>query len=134
LDEFENDQTGILLATQMSLKSSVNIPACNKVIVESLQWNIPKIEQFYFRFIRYDSQKNVDVYFVNYEDTIEMNLLALLMAKERLNDYIKTLEFKENEEMFGNYGIDINILDSLISREKDHEGKMVLKWGDGALV
>ncbi|MCM3130162.1 MULTISPECIES: SNF2-related protein [unclassified Paenibacillus] len=46
IEEYETSQNGILISTQQSLKSSVNIPSCNKVIVESLQWNIPKLEQF----------------------------------------------------------------------------------------
>lgn len=133
IKEFEDSNNGILICTQQSLKSSVNIPSCSKVIIESLQWNIPKIEQFYFRFIRFDSTDHTNVYFINYEGTIEMNLMALLMAKERLNDYIKTLEFKEQNEIFEDFGIDLSILDSLMEKEKDSEGKMVLKWGTGNL-
>ena len=56
LDCFEATDDGILVCTQQSLKSSANIPSCNDVILESLQWNIPKMEQFYFRFIRLDSK------------------------------------------------------------------------------
>lgn len=134
LKEFEKSENGILVCTQMSLKSSLNIPYCSKVIIESLQWNIPKIEQFYFRFIRFDSIKHTDVYFINYENTIEMNLMALLMAKERLNDYIKTLDFKEQSEIFDEYGVDLDILNSLMTRDKDEDGKLQLKWGDGSLV
>jgi len=46
INEFEASDNGILISTQQSLKSSVNIPTCNKIIVESLQWNIPKLEQY----------------------------------------------------------------------------------------
>jgi len=46
IKDFEASTNGILISTQQSLKSSVNIPSCNKVIVESLQWNIPKLEQY----------------------------------------------------------------------------------------
>ena len=62
---------GILICTQQSLSSSVNIPTCNDVILESLQWNIPKMEQFYFRFIRLDSKEMKDVHYVTYEDSVE---------------------------------------------------------------
>ena len=37
--EFDSTINGILICTQQSLSSSVNIPACNQVILESLQWN-----------------------------------------------------------------------------------------------
>jgi len=129
---FEETTNGILVSTQQSLKSSVNIPTCDLVIVESLQWNIPKIEQWYFRFIRYNSLNKTKVVFVNYEGTIETNLLALLMAKERLNDYVKTLDYKENSDIYSEYDIDLDILNSLISKQKDDDGKVMIKWGEGA--
>jgi len=134
LKEFEATENGILVCTQQSLKSSVNIPSCDKVIVESLQWNIPKIEQFYFRFIRYNSKNKTQVYFVNYEGTIEVNLLALLMAKERLNDYVKTLEYKEDSDIYDEYDIDLDILNGLITKQKDEDGKVQINWGEAQVV
>ena len=131
---FEATTNGILVSTQQSLKSSVNIPTSDLVIVESLQWNIPKIEQWYFRFIRYNSVNKTKVVFVNYGGTIETNLLALLMAKERLNDYVKTLDYKENSAIYTEYDIDLDILNSLISKQKDEDGKVMIKWGEGASI
>jgi hypothetical protein len=127
---FEDTENGILVCTQQSLKSSLNIPSCNLVLIESLQWNIPKIEQFYFRFIRYDSEQRTKVIFINYENTIEVNLLALLMAKERLNDFVKTKEYKMESEVFDEFGIDIDILEQLITKEKDENGKLKISWGE----
>lgn len=128
--DFEDTRNGILICTQMSLKSSINIPSCNLVVIESLQWNIPKIEQFYFRFIRYDSADRTRVVFLNYENTIEVNLLALLMAKERLNDFVKTREYKENSEVFDEFGIDMDILNQLMGRETDEKGKSKITMRD----
>jgi len=130
ISEFEQTKNGILISTQQSLKKSVNIPTCDKVIIESLQWNIPKISQYYFRFIRFDSQNFKEVHFVSYDHTIEQNLLALLMVKERINEYIKTLEFKERQEIFEEYGIDIDILENIIEKERDEEGHVRLTWGN----
>lgn len=129
LDQFRHSINGILVCTQQSLKSSVNIPYCNKCIIESLQWNIPKISQFYFRFIRFDSKRHTEVHFVNYENTIEINLLALLMAKEKLNDFIKTTNQTSSAAIYHEFGIDLNILDMLIQKDKDADGKLVLRWG-----
>lgn len=129
IEWFQASNSGILICTQQSLKSSVNIPKCNLVFIESLQWNIPTIEQFYFRFIRYDSPGITTVKFFNYHETIEANLLALLMAKEKLNDFIKTLVYRENEDMYGEYGIDMNILNLLISKGQDEDGHVQLNWG-----
>ena len=126
--KFEDTDNGLMVCTQQSLKSSLNIPSCNRVIIESLQWNIPKIEQFYFRFIRYDSTDKTEVTFVNYENTIEVNLLALLMSKERINDFVKTKEYKEESEVFEEFGIDMDILEQLITKDKDENGKMKIVW------
>jgi predicted RNA methylase len=129
LEQFRLSYNGILVCMQQSLKSSVNIPYCNKCIIESLQWNIPKISQFYFRFIRFDSKRHTQVHFVNYENTIELNLLALLMAKEKLNDFIKTTNETTTSAIYEEFGIDLNILEMLIQKEKDADGKLVLRWG-----
>jgi len=134
IDEFEETENGILISTQQSLKSSVNIPTCNKVIIESLQWNVPKISQYYFRFIRFNSKDKKEVHFVTYEDTIEQNLLALLMTKERINDFIKTLDHKEKSEVFNEYGIDLDILNHIIQKEEDEEGRTKLNWGSQRVV
>lgn len=133
LEEFRLSENGILVCTQQSLKSSVNIPYCNKCIIESLQWNIPKISQFYFRFIRFDSERHTQVHFVNYKNTIEINLLALLMAKEKLNDFIKTTNEKTSAAIYEQFGIDLNILDMLITKDWDDEGHLTLRWGNQVL-
>ncbi|HVI44594.1 MAG TPA: N-6 DNA methylase [Chitinophaga sp.] len=129
LESFKSSGNGILVCTQQSLKSSVNIPFCNKCIIESLQWNIPKISQFYFRFIRFDSPFPTQVHFVNYENTIELNLLALLMAKEKLNSFVKTLAEQDRADIYEAYDIDMGILDMLVQKEYDAEGRMSLSWG-----
>ncbi|MBS1918267.1 MAG: N-6 DNA methylase [Bacteroidetes bacterium] len=129
LEQFKNSFNGILVCTQQALKSSVNIPYCNKCVIESLQWNIPKISQFYFRFIRFDSKRHTQVHFVNYQNTIELNLLALLMAKEKLNDFIKTTNETTTTAIYEEFGVDLNILDMLIEKDTDADGKLVLRWG-----
>lgn len=127
--EFDSTINGILICTQQSLSSSVNIPACNQVILESLQWNIPRMEQFYFRFIRLDSKEMKDVHYVTYEDSVEQNLMALVLTKERLNEFIKTGEVKEQSEIFEEFDITMSVIDSLLVRTQDHEGKIHISWG-----
>lgn len=127
--EFDSTINGILICTQQSLSSSVNIPACNQVILESLQWNIPRMEQFYFRFIRLDSKEMKDVHYVTYEDSVEQNLMALVLTKERLNEFIKTGEVKEQSEIFEEFDITMSVIDSLLVRTQDSEGKIHISWG-----
>ena len=127
--EFDSTINGILICTQQSLSSSVNIPACNQVILESLQWNIPRMKQFYFRFIRLDSKEMKDVHYVTYEDSVEQNLMALVLTKERLNEFIKTGEVKEQSEIFEEFDITMSVIDSLLVRTQDREGKIHISWG-----
>jgi hypothetical protein len=129
IQKFEASSNGVLVCTQQSLKSSANIPSCNDVILESLQWNIPKIEQFYFRFIRLDSKDKTRVHFITYEDSIEQNLMALVLTKERLNEFVKTGEVKEQSDIYGEFDISQSIIDSLLKREQDNEGKFYICWG-----
>ena len=129
VSEFDSTINGVLVCTQQSLSSSVNIPECNCIILESLQWNIPKMEQFYFRFIRLDSRNKKKVHFVTYEDSVEQNLMALVLTKERLNEFIKSGEVKEQSEIFDDFDISMSVIDSLLRRDTDSEGKIRISWG-----
>ena len=129
LDKFEKTTNGILVCTQQSLKSSANVPSCEDVILESLQWNIPRMEQFYFRFIRLDSVGKRRVYYLTYEDSIEQNLMALILTKERLNEFIKIGEVKDEADIFEEFDIDPSIINSLFKREQDENGKFRISWG-----
>ena len=130
IKEFESTSNGILVSTQASLSESVNIPTVDNCIVEAIQWNIPKIFQYAFRFIRYNSKNFKRIIFVTCENTIEQNLLGLLMAKERLNEYIKTLVFSDKEDIFKKFNLDVRLLDDAMEKEVDQEtGKVRLTWG-----
>ena len=129
VSDFDATINGVLICTQQSLSSSVNIPSCNDVILESLQWNIPNMEQYYFRFIRLDSRDLKNVHFITYRDSIEQNLMALVLTKERLNEFIKTGEIKEQSEIFEEFDITMSVIESLLIREQDHEGNIHISWG-----
>ena len=130
LDKFEKTTNGILICTQQSLKSSANVPSCEDVILESLQWNIPRMEQFYFRFIRLDSVGKRRVYYLTYEDSIEQNLMALVLTKERLNEFIKAGAVKDETDIFEEFDIDPSVINSLFRREQDENGKFQISWGE----
>lgn len=129
ITEFQQSGNGILLSTQQSLSSSVNIPACNEVIVEALQWNIPRMEQYYMRFIRFDSTEFKHVHLVSYTDTIEQNILALLMAKEKLNEFIKSGSIHDDEKIFAEFGISTDLFENLMQKQYNEDGTLLLTWG-----
>lgn len=126
--QLQKTTNGILISTQQSLSSSMNIGFVNKVIIPELSWNDASMSQYYFRFIRYTSTEWKQVYFLTYENSIESNLLGLILAKERLNLYMKNQEL-EDEELYEKYGVDFNLLDMLMTKEKDSEGKVRINWG-----
>lgn len=129
LDKFEATKNGILVCTQQSLESSANVPSCEDIIIESLQWNIPLMEQFYFRFIRLDSVGKRRVYYLTYEQSIEMNLMALVLTKERLNEFIKSGDVMEESDIFKQFDVSPDIIGTLFTREQDDQGKFQIRWG-----
>ena len=128
IDRFDRTTDGILVCTQQALKSSVNIPSCDDIILESLQWNIPRMEQFYFRFIRLDSEQKKRVHFVTYDESIEQNLLALVTTKERLNEFIKLGEIREESEIFEEFDLTPSLIEKLLTRQRDDDGKLYVSW------
>ncbi len=130
IQAFEKTKNGILVSTQQSLKSSVSIPTCDKVFIESLMWNLPKIAQYYMRFIRFNSViENKKIIFFCYENSIEMNLLALLMDKQRLNEFIKTFSFSDRNSIFKAYGIDFGLIDMIMEKVVEDK-KVKISWGN----
>ncbi|MGG1650454.1 helicase-related protein [Paenibacillus sp. NRS-1775] len=129
IKSFESTSNGILVSTQQSLSESVNIPSCDVVILEGLQYNIANIMQYIGRFTRLNSANKTTVHFVTYADTLEQNILALLMAKQRINEFVKNLEYKENADIFGEFGISLDVFNSLITKTYDEKGSVQLTWG-----
>lgn len=128
ISELELSKNGILLSTQQSLSSSVNINFVNKCIITSSAWNYSTLSQYYFRFIRYNSTEHKDIYFVTYENSLECNLLGLLLAKEKLVRFMKNDEIND-EELKEEFGVDFNLIEMLLTKEKDETGYTRINWG-----
>jgi len=133
IKQLQNTTDGILISTQQSLSSSMNIGFVNKVVIPELSWNDASMSQYYFRFIRYTSTEWKQVYFLTYENSIESNLLSLILAKERLNLFMKNQELEE-DEIYEKYGVDFNLLDMLMTKERDLEGKVRINWGKQNII
>ena len=56
--------------------------------------------------------------------------MALVLTKERLNDFIKTGEVKEQPEIFDEFGISPNLIEGLFPPEQDDEGYFYITWRD----
>lgn len=133
IEEFEATKNGILVSTQQSLSESVNIPSCDVVICEGLQYNIANMMQYIGRFTRLNSENKTTIHFVTYLNTLEQNILALLMAKQRINEFVKQCEYKEDADIFDEFGISLDIFNSIITKEYDENGSVKLvtsSWGN----
>lgn len=120
---------GILLCTQQSLPSSVNFDFVNKIIIPELHFNNSGMSQFYMRFIRYTSTEYKDIYFLTYAGSLESNLMQMVVAKEKINLFMRGQD-TDLDEIYERFGIDYNLLSLLMRREKDDEGHLNIRWGE----
>ena len=120
---------GILLCTQQSLPSSVNFDYVNKVIIPELHYNNSGMSQFYFRFIRYTSTEEKDIYFLTYAGSIESNLMQMVLAKEKLNLFMKGQDV-DLDEIYDRFDVDYDLLSLLMRQERDENGALQIRWGE----
>lgn len=133
IKELKKDSTAILITTQQSLSCSLNIGFIDHIFIPELQFNDARMGQYYFRFIRYDSTEDKNVYIFTYRNSIESNLMKLVMVKEKINLFMKGEELTD-DELNEKYGIDFDLLDMLLSKEIDEEGKSYIRWGEQVIL
>lgn len=120
---------GILLCTQQSLPSSVNFEFVNKVLIPELYYNNASMSQFYMRFVRYNSVDFKDIYLITYADSLESNLMQMVIVKEKLNLFMKGQE-TDLDEIYERFGIDYDLQSLLLWREMDQDGRFQIRWGE----
>lgn len=120
---------GILLCTQQCLPSSVNFEFVDKVIIPELHYNNARMSQFYMRFVRFTSTDWKDIYFVTYSGSIESNQMQMVLAKEKLNLFMKGQDV-DLDEVYDRFGVDYDLMSLLMSREADEDGNFKISWGE----
>lgn len=119
---------GIMVCTQQCLPSSVNFEFVNKVVIPELHYNNARMSQFYMRFVRFTSTDWKDIYFVTYSGSIESNQMQMVLAKEKLNLFMKGQDVNL-DEVYNRFGVDYDLMSLLMSREVDDKGSSYLSWG-----
>jgi len=119
----------ILLSTQQALSCSVSIGFIDKVLIVENLWNDSSCQQYRARFTRYNSDNPTEIYNLFYDKSIEVNLMKLILAKEKLCLIMKN-EDMENEELFEKYGIDSYIFNCLMEKQVDSDGRVQIGWGE----
>ncbi len=120
---------GILLCTQQSLPSSVNFEYVNKVLIPEMHFNNSGMSQFYMRFVRFTSTEYKDIFFLNYTGSLESNLLQMVVAKEKINLFMKGQD-ADLDQIYDKFGIDYNLLALLMYRGMDEDGNFQIRWGE----
>lgn len=80
------------------------------------------------RFIRYTSTDYKDIYFVTAEDSIEANLLQMVMCKEKINLFMKGKK-TDLDEIYEKFGVDYNLMSQILRKDIDENGHSYVRWG-----
>lgn len=124
-----DSRNGILLCTQQSLPSSVNFEYVNKILIPEMHFNNSGMSQFYMRFIRFTSTEYKDIYFLNYTGSLESNLLQMVMAKEKINLFMKGQD-TDLDQIHEKFGVDYDLLALLMEKGVDKDGRFEIRWGE----
>ena len=125
----EKTSNGILISTQQSLSESMNIDFVDKIILPELHYNNAAMSQYYFRFIRYTSNRLKRVVFLTYQNSIETNLLKMVLSKEKLNLFMKN-EVVDDDELYDRFGISPEVFHTFMTLSEDQNGKLQIRWGN----
>ena len=129
VEQLKLHDNAILLSTQQALSCSVSIGFIDKVLIVENLWNDSSCQQYRARFTRYNSDNPTEIYNLFYDKSIEVNLMKLILAKEKLCLIMKN-EDMENEELFEKYGIDSYIFNCLMEKQVDKDGHVQIGWGE----
>jgi trans-aconitate methyltransferase len=129
VEQLKLHDNAILLSTQQALSCSVSIGFIDKVLIVENLWNDSSCQQYRARFTRYNSDNPTEIYNLFYDKSIEVNLMKLILAKEKLCLIMKN-EDMENEELFEKYGIDSYIFNCLMEKQVDEDGRVQIGWGE----
>ena len=95
----------------------------------STRYNNAGMSQFYMRFVRYTSTEKKDLYFPIYIGSLESNLMQMVLAKEKLTMFMKGQD-ADMDEIYAKFGVDYDLLSTLMTRETDDEGHLRIHWGE----
>lgn len=81
------------------------------------------------RFIRFTSTEYKDIYFLNYTGSLESNLLQMVMAKEKINLFMKGQD-TDLDQIHEKFGVDYDLLALLMQKGEDKDGRFEIRWGE----
>ena len=60
---------------------------------------------------------------------VESNLMQMVLAKEKLTMFMKGQD-ADMDEIYAKFGVDYDLLSTLMTRETDDEGHLRIHWGE----
>lgn len=81
------------------------------------------------RFVRFTSTEHKDIFFLTYAGSLESNLMQMVVAKEKINLFMKGKD-ADMDEIYKKFGIDYDLLTLLMRYEEDKEGHFHIRWGE----
>jgi hypothetical protein len=133
VNEMKKTKGSILVCTQQSLSSSLDIDFVDTILIPEMNWNNASMSQFYFRFIRFTSETYKNVIFITHAYSIESNLLQLILNKHKLNMFMKSDDLSMNE-LYDVFGVDNSIEDMFMIKVKDEEGNTSIRWKNSSIA
>ena len=121
LNQLEAANRGLLLSTQQSIRSSLNLPIVSEVVAEAMPWNFTGLNQYTMRFCRLTSKALVKVRLLIAVGTIEERILGLLLRKQTVALPVAGDAINGEDELFSDYGIVAEDLDELARYLAQHE-------------
>jgi len=110
VEEMKLVSNSVLISTTGALKSSLNINFIDKILVVSLPWNFSILDQFQKRFCRYDSVNFKHIHYITLANSIESNLLNVLVDKDALVSFMRTKKLHNSTQL----NVDLDLLLSMI--------------------
>jgi len=100
------DGNAIILWTIGVLKSGLNLPEVNTVIVESYPWNFAQLHQFAARAIRLNSTDKTTIYCLTSEGSFDINVFSLILKKEVTNKFVRSSVETSMSELSEEFGVE----------------------------
>lgn len=99
--------------------------------IESILNEITRLSNtlYAMRFIRFNSVDWKDIYFLTYAQSIESNLMQMILAKEKLNLFMKGDE-ADMDDIYERFGVDYDLTSLLLYRDIDEDGRFSIRWGE----
>lgn len=127
----------ILMGTMALMKSGLNIPEATVVVTDSFSWNFAWYKQFIARAVRLNSLEKVQVHALMNEWSFDLNVFALMLKKERVNQFIRQWITTGDIDLMEDFDVNQEMFNQAMKMVKKKEnGKVIanIEWGQSSII